>query len=1144
MDKNISYNNSGSQTIIDNSGLSQHICKQRSNQQINMVNNSPTSETSNFQSKNFPFTYQTTSLSTSQTKLSLFSVSQKQNQNNKIDSVTTNQTHSNLNNSKVSKQVNVNINHKKRKRVSFLIPNKKRYLHEQSFHPFDEKIPFLNGGYHIDLFDSLPDTFFEDEKQESTKFYKKSQLKITYINIPCSVTRRSTLDPYKYVTITSPDTDIFCFSEIYSKKDLIPPIGYSFYYNKSDIITTAILVKDKLNKYITILDVPLNISGIKIKTGPKKSDDVNILSVYRSPSCEKRTGFFKNLGFTGIDHKRNFHDNFLDEIFKFDQEEYTKQKTMIIGDLNWASHKKFSNSRFYERKFQEKLKSSNFKNIAGNLITFIPNHGKATSIDAILINKNMSYSNLENNGTKFNFISDHFSLNFFIDYNFERPPRKWITVRRKFKSEDDSRIPAIEEKLFKFYDDEKIMEKITKDTSFKDPDSICQLIFRKFSEIVESENQPITFKTKTQGKNIQETELFKSLKSQANAHFIESKKKGLNVKKDQVYKKIRRRMEIERRKMIKNYWKNKISHDAYKKKLNWSYLEQYKNGNRNEETSITANQFANHFHKLSMDFTPISNDDFKGIKIAEKSKFEFKLPITLEGDCKISSLTTILKNCENSEHSAGLDGINLALLKKLKKDHLKPLLYVINCCFYNGKYLEDFRNLKCFPVFKRGDKDQVKNYRPIHVAPTLVNIIEKIICLQMSSFWEEKGLLDRRQFGFRKGHSVGLLVNEARRYIKRMNKKYVCCILTDLSNAFGAVDIHIIMKRLAPYCSEQSLKILRSFLIQAKVTVITNNQKSKTYHVASRGYSQGSNLSPFLFTILMKSSHDMPEGIDSFSFADDDNIIITADTAEELQEKSNLALRHFHKFCKIHNIKLNMTKTYYTITGNFQKEELENFKISSDGQEIKKIDQMNMLGLDLSPKLNFEPHTESIENYTKNQLGLITNFSRVIGSCAIKMMVNANVHGKFNHGSAYMQEFKPQEYFNTQRHVNKMINDKMLSKQERESLGFRRESQEILLKKCNLMNLQNLHRKNQMSRMNSCLKNFVPIWETFNILKQINLPNQSFLKSFEKRNGPKMQFEKSMGDTAPNIWVKEFNSLPPWMRKNFASNRSSLKHSV
>ena len=173
---------------------------------------------------------------------------------------------------------------------------------------------------------------------------------------------------------------------------------------------------------------------------------------------------------------------------------------------------------------------------------------------------------------------------------------------------------------------------------------------------------------------------------------------------------------------------------------------------------------------------------------------------------------------------------------------------------------------------------------------------------------------------------------------------------------------------MSPYLSYDALRLLRSFLIQPKVKVLQNNKISQEFSCSDRGYSQGSNLSTFLFICLMRLSHNLPPKINSYSFADDDQLVISEDNIEDLENQSTLAIETFHRFCKDHNIKLNVKKTFYCLSGSFKKEEKEKFTLKTFGEEIERINEMNMLGVKLSEDLEFQNNLEAMTGKTTKNL--------------------------------------------------------------------------------------------------------------------------------------------------------------------------------
>ena len=107
--------------------------------------------------------------------------------------------------------------------------------------------------------------------------------------------------------------------------------------------------------------------------------------------------------------------------------------------------------------------------------------------------------------------------------------------------------------------------------------------------------------------------------------YFELKMKKQKAKDDELYKKMKKLKELERRHCIRSYWKIQLSEKAKKNKLDWAYLDKFKGTLDDIPGEITANNLAHHFQNLTNDYTPIENTGFEKSEIGKYSKFDFKL---------------------------------------------------------------------------------------------------------------------------------------------------------------------------------------------------------------------------------------------------------------------------------------------------------------------------------------------------------------------------------------------------------------------------------------------------------------------------------------------------------------------------------------
>ena len=71
-----------------------------------------------------------------------------------------------------------------------------------------------------------------------------------------------------------------------------------------------------------------------------------------------------------------------------------------------------------------------------------------------------------------------------------------------------------------------------------------------------------------------------------------------------------------------------------------------------------------------------------------------------------------------------------------------------------GYFPNFLENARLKPLFKTGDMENPKNYRPISWLSSLSNFFGKIAVKSFEIFWEKCDVLNSKQCGFRKGKST------------------------------------------------------------------------------------------------------------------------------------------------------------------------------------------------------------------------------------------------------------------------------------------------------------------------------------------------------------------------------------------------------
>ena len=195
---------------------------------------------------------------------------------------------------------------------------------------------------------------------------------------------------------------------------------------------------------------------------------------------------------------------------------------------------------------------------------------------------------------------------------------------------------------------------------------------------------------------------------------------------------------------------------------------------------------------------------------------------------------------------------------------------------HSGIFPADCKLARVSPIFKKGDKTDMNNYRPISVISAVAKIFEKAIYDQLQEYLNENSLLSNCQSGFRSLHSTLTALIEATNdwsiNIDRGNLNGV--VFIDLKKAFDTIDHEIILRKLTCYGFDtHTLKWFESYLSNRYHKCNVNGHLSNPLPVTC-GVPQGSIIGCLLFLIYI---NDLPSCLSVGSprmFADDTNITL------------------------------------------------------------------------------------------------------------------------------------------------------------------------------------------------------------------------------------------------------------------------------
>ena len=129
------------------------------------------------------------------------------------------------------------------------------------------------------------------------------------------------------------------------------------------------------------------------------------------------------------------------------------------------------------------------------------------------------------------------------------------------------------------------------------------------------------------------------------------------------------------------------------------------------------------------------------------------------------------------------------------------LTELINLYFNPGKFPAVLKIARVTPTFKKGDRLDVNNYRPISLISSISKIIEKLIHKRLNSFLEQNNIFYPSQFGYREKHSTTHALIEITDQIKEACDRglYASGVYLDLKKAFDTINDKIPFSKLHHY---------------------------------------------------------------------------------------------------------------------------------------------------------------------------------------------------------------------------------------------------------------------------------------------------------------------------------------------------------
>ena len=277
--------------------------------------------------------------------------------------------------------------------------------------------------------------------------------------------------------------------------------------------------------------------------------------------------------------------------------------------------------------------------------------------------------------------------------------------------------------------------------------------------------------------------------------------------------------------------------------------------------------------------------------------------------------------------SPGPDNIGSSLLLDICDYISEPLSLIFNRSIHLKQVPTDWKHANVTPIFKKGDKSDPGNYRPISLTSQICKVLESILRDIIVNHLNTHTLLLKSQHGFTKGK---FCLTDLLSFLEDVTKaidegKPLDVIYLDFSKAFDKVPhIRLLHKIESHGISGNVAAWIGEWLCDRKQQVVLNGKFSRLQDVLS-GVPQGSVLGPILFLIFV---NDIDTVVSSHiqKFADDCKVCRSVPTAEDIdirqQDINNLCqwskdwqMLFNVKKCKVLHIGHNNAYCDYSMNG-------------------------------------------------------------------------------------------------------------------------------------------------------------------------------------------------------------------------------------
>ena len=197
-------------------------------------------------------------------------------------------------------------------------------------------------------------------------------------------------------------------------------------------------------------------------------------------------------------------------------------------------------------------------------------------------------------------------------------------------------------------------------------------------------------------------------------------------------------------------------------------------------------------------------------------------------EISVEMVQKVLKGLKAGK-SMGPDELNPLLLKTMSKVFCVPLTLIFRESVKSGRIPKVWKDARVTPLFKKGQKADPGNYRPVSLTSVVCKSLETIIRTHILEYLTRNKHISDAQFGFRSGRSCILqlidVMEDWTDYIE--NDESWDTVYLDFAKAFDSVAHERLLRKISAYGIKGSvLSWIRDFLTERRQYVSVKGESS------------------------------------------------------------------------------------------------------------------------------------------------------------------------------------------------------------------------------------------------------------------------------------------------------------------------------